>query len=300
MVDERLKIFVTVVDEQHFTKAAEKLLISQPNVSIALKKLEETYGTTLLIRSSKSVKLTPTGERLYVRAKQILALYEQIHTEIDTLHNHVQGKLHIGASFSIGEYLVPNMLHDVYTDFPNLEVEVTIANTEEIVQKVANLDVEFGFIEGKTEHKDVWVQPFMEDELRIAASRHHPLLARATIDIQDLYGQAWVMRERGSGTRNYFDEFLFKHHIQPKSVTTIGSNQGVKEAVMRNLGLSILSKHVIQQDVERGTLVVIPLDAVKMQRMFSFISSKISSTSRNEQAFVHVLNERWGTTIKEW
>ena len=129
MNHEALKTFVTLAEVKNFTKTAELLLISQPSVSLHIKNLEQEFQTQLFLRSPKFLKITPTGEILYERAKQIMTIYEQTKQDILEHHNMIKGELKIGASFTIGEYILPSLLMDLQKDYPDLELQVLIGNT---------------------------------------------------------------------------------------------------------------------------------------------------------------------------
>ena len=131
---------------------------------------------------------------------------------------------------------------DLQTDYPELEIQVMIGNTEEIVELVRLLEVDIGLIEGQTNEKDLSVHPFMQDELFIISSPIHPLSQKEHVTIADLQNQTWVTREVGSGTREYFNHVTSANGLKLKSLLTISSNQGIKETLMNGYGLSLLSK----------------------------------------------------------
>ncbi|EDW5948392.1 LysR family transcriptional regulator, partial [Salmonella enterica subsp. enterica serovar Enteritidis] len=137
-----LKTFITLVEVKNFTKASEILHISQPSVSLHIKNLEQDFQTTLFIRSPKSVQITPTGEILYKRAKQMMAIAEAAREDILAFHHEIQGTLVIGSSFTIGEYILPPIIASLQQQFPQLELQVIIGNTEEIIQYTKLLQVD--------------------------------------------------------------------------------------------------------------------------------------------------------------
>jgi len=291
MYYDALKTFVTLVEVKNFTKTAEILSMSQPNVSLHIKNLENEFQTTLIERSPKFLKITPTGELLYERAKQILMIYEQTKQEILEHHNLIRGELKIGASFTIGEYILPSLLIKLQTDFPELEIHVVIGNTEEIAGLVRLLEVDIGLIEGQTNEKDINVEPFMKDELYIVASPKHPLSMKDIVTISDLQNQTWITREVGSGTREYFNHVISANGLKLKSVLTISSNQGIKETLINGYGLSILSKSVINRDIQHGNLTIIPFKDHSFYRTFSFAFSPIMRDKRNVNLFIQYISD---------
>lgn len=167
------RTFMTLAELKNFTKTAQALYISQPSVSMHIRSLENELNTELFIRSPKKLQITPTGELLYERIKQLFSIYEQTVEDILEIQQSVQGKLSIGASFTVGEYIVPSLMKSMQSAYPEVEFDITIGNTDEIIQLVQQLDVDLGLIEGQTSSKDLHVEPFMEDELFIVAAPNH-------------------------------------------------------------------------------------------------------------------------------
>ncbi|MGD7007257.1 LysR family transcriptional regulator [Metabacillus sp. 84] len=293
MYYDALRTFVTLAEVKNFTKAAEILHISQPSVSLHIKNLEKEFQTKLFIRSPKSLKITPTGEILYGRAKQIIHIYEQTKQDILEHHHDVKGKLTIGASFTIGEYILPSFLVDFQAQYPNLKLEVVIGNTEEIVQSVRLFKVDIGLIEGQTNEKELLVEPFMDDELFIAAPKGHKLTGRKEARIEDLHNQVWVTREEGSGTREYLEHVIRSNGLKVESFLTISSNQGIKETLISGMeALSLLSLHVIERDLTNKVLSIIPLKDHTFKRKLSMVYSPAMKSKMNVAAFVEELSKR--------
>lgn len=290
MYFDALKTFVTLVEVKNFTKTSEILHISQPSVSLHIKNLEAAFQTQLFIRSPKSVHVTPTGEILYQRAKQIFSIYEQSREEILDHHQAVQGKLMIGASFTIGECILPTVIANLHEKFPLLEYEILIGNTAEIVEHVQLLKVDIGLIEGQANEKELTVRPFMQDTLVIVASHLHPLANQPIVTIDDLQNQKWVTREKGSGTGEYLNHFLRTHGLNTHSMLTISSNQGVKECVMQNLGLSLLSFSVVERELKYGELRLINMEQETFSRTFSYVYSPVMKDKKNVRTFIETLH----------
>lgn len=288
-----LKTFITLVEVKNFTKTAEILLMSQPSVSLHIKNLEKEFQTTLFQRSPKFLKITPTGEILYDRAKQMITIYEQTKQDILEHHNSIKGELKIGASFTIGEYILPSLLIDLQKDYPELELHVVIGNTEEIVQSVRLYQVDIGLIEGQTNEKELSVHGFMQDELFIVSSTNHKLTCKDEVTISDLQDQAWISREVGSGTREYLNHVIRSNGLKIKSLLTISSNQGIKETLMNGMGLSLLSHSVIERDVQHRNLSIIQLKNQPFNRMLSYIYSPIMQDKKNVKTFIDALNKKW-------
>ncbi|KZZ85351.1 LysR family transcriptional regulator [Bacillus sp. SJS] len=292
MYYDALKTFVTLAEVKNFTKTAERLHISQPSVSLHIKNLEKEFQTKLFVRSPKSLKITPTGEILYSRAKQMIHMYDQTKQDILEHHHDIKGKLTIGASFTIGEYILPAFLVDFQAKYPNLDLEIIIGNTEEIVQSVRLFKVDIGLIEGQTNEKELTVEPFLEDELFIVASNKHTLAEKSEAVIADLHSQVWVTREIGSGTREYLEHVIRSNGLKVQSFLTISSNQGIKETIISGMeALSLLSYHVIERDIRNKVLSIISLKDHTFKRKLSMVYSPAMESKMNVEAFTVALRK---------
>ncbi|MED4693873.1 LysR family transcriptional regulator [Peribacillus frigoritolerans] len=299
MYYDALKTFVTLVEVKNFTKTAEILLMSQPSVSLHIKKLEEEFQTKLFLRSPKFLKVTLTGEILYDRAKQMITIYEQTRQDIQEHDRSIKGELKIGASFTIGEYILPSLLIDLQEEYPELELQVVIGNTEEIVQAVRLYKVDIGLIEGQTNEKELSVHPFMQDELFIVSSNNHELANKDDVEITDLHDQAWVTREVGSGTREYLNHVIRSNGLKIKSILTISSNQGIKETLIKNgSGLALLSQSVIERDVQNKIISIIQVKDESFNRTLSYVYSPIMKDKKNVKTFITELNKKWPMKTK--
>jgi LysR family transcriptional regulator, transcriptional activator of the cysJI operon len=289
MYYDALRTFIAVVEEKNFTKAAEKLLISQPSVSVHIKNLEAEFQSQLFIRSPKTLKITHAGEILYERAKQMVQIYDKTKNEIYEQQHTIKGTLKIAASFTIGEYILPPILATIIKEYPKLDFDVTIGNTDEVVKLVQFFQADIGLIEGNTDEKDVIVQPFMEDDLTIIAPPDHPLKHANSIKMEDLQDEIWVSREKGSGTREFVEHIIRTNGLKMNRLITISSNQGVKETVMNGLGISILSTCVVKRELEQGTLQEIKPDKELFKRTFSYLYAPIAGEKKMISVFLNAL-----------
>lgn len=289
---EEFNTFIKLCELKNFTKTAEALMMSQPTVSLHIKNLEQAFQTQLIQRSSKHVSITPTGLLLLERAKQLTRIIEQTKQDILEHHQLIQGQLKIGASFTIGEYILPMLLGQLKQHYPHIGLEILIGNTDEIVEKVKLFQVDVGLIEGKTDEKDIVMTPFMQDELVVIAAKHHPLAQKQSIYITDLQNEAWISREVGSGTRENLNYFLRSNGLKVKSIMTISSNQGIKETVIHGLGISLISKATIERDIQLGEIAILPLKQ-QLHRTLSYIYSPVMLNNRIVKSFIDELHEKW-------
>ncbi|MBP1931942.1 LysR family transcriptional regulator [Ammoniphilus resinae] len=286
MIVDLLKIFVTVIQKKGFTKAAEILHLSQPAVSLHIQNLENEFGMKLINRSSKQVEPTQAGHILYDRALKILDLYENAKQEIHLLQNTVSGSLKIGASYTIGEYILPNILAEFSFQYPQVDIEVMIDNTEEVANFVRLRQLDAGFVEGEIDSNEFVMESYLQDEMIFIAPPNHPLAFKKKIRMDDLHDQIWILRENGSGTRAYNNHVIDQYQLRVKKSYVFSSSQGVKEAVAAGLGIGCLSKWVVQKELKDNSLVRLKVGGVPFTREFSIILRKDPYITKATEIFL--------------
>lgn len=287
---EELKTFIAVAEFKNFTRAAEHLNMSQPTVSLHIKHLEEELHAALFMRAKKEFHITPAGELLYKRATQLLQLAAQMKEEILWQHKEVIGVLRIAVSYTIGESVLPEIIVQMNNKHPNLQLEISIENTLGVESAVRELRCDVGLVEGTIKSHELTIQPFMKDELILVASSQHRLVNKQTIKKEDLLHTHWVMREKGSGTREYTD-YLHQAigHVKP-SRTIISSNEGVKKIVLNGLGIAAVSIHTVKDELQQGRLIKLDVDIAPQTRTFSVLCSPLMSNQQNVKVFLEELN----------
>ncbi|MBC1540348.1 LysR family transcriptional regulator [Listeria seeligeri] len=282
-MDEALRTYIRVVELKSFTKASEELHISQPAVSLQLKKLEQQYDTELIYRQAKKFVLTATGEKLYHRAKQLEGLYKQVEDEISLYHHHLKGRLRIGASFTIGEYYLPKVIAKFHALYPDITIELIIENTAKIADKVELLQVDTGLIEGQISKKDLEISAFLDDEMCIVGPANGSIT-----EIEN--GATWIAREEGSGTREYLEHVISTSGWNVTERVIAWSNMAVKQMVLEGLGYTVISKCVVETEIKRGKLRTFN-DANTLLRKFSVLKNKQTLENRTVETFLQFLRE---------
>ncbi len=283
---EELKTFIAVVEHKNFTKAGEYLNLSQPSVSTHIKNLENYYGVTLINRSikHKSIVITENGYKLYNRAKEILHILDTTYIEVRNISDSIKGIIKIGASLTIGEYILPQFLSIFYKKYPDIEIDLLIENTTIIAENLKDLTLDIGFIEGISSYPNLNQEYLSEDKMVLALPYDSNLInSKFTFDL--LQNQNWVAREEGSGTREYLNVFLNSNKIVPKNLMVLGSNYAVKEAVRNGLGITIISNFVATPAIKNKELITIELDK-SYNRSFSYILPKNISTTKATKVFL--------------
>lgn len=234
---------------RNFTKAAQKRNLSQPTVSVQIKKLEEYFSTFLIERTvrHKSIALTPAGKILLQSTKSICAEMEYAKAAISDLQGKIEGTLRIGASQTIGEYFLPEYLGRFSKDYNKMEPEIIIANTRQILRLLANGGIDVGLVEGEITEPGIKAEPFYNDKLVVIIA-----------NVQDgPEEKRWIIREEGSASRTQWESFIQNNNIAlHRKPIIFNNNFAVKEAVKNNLGVALISQHIASQSAECGEVAI--------------------------------------------
>ena len=287
---EELKTFIAVVEYKNFTRAGEYLNLSQPSVSTHIKNLEKSFGVTLINRSvkQKTVFITENGYKLYERAKEIINLLDITYMEVKDNSNSLKGTLKVGASLTIGEYFLPKFLSLFSKKYPDIDVEIIIENTSLICSHLKDLTLDIGLIEGTPSTGSFNQEYFLKDQLVLAFNPNNSELTNIQ-SFEELNNHLWVVREDGSGTREYFNMFLESNKIIPNKILVLGSNSAIKEAVKNNLGITLTSSLVTEEAVANGEICINNFND-EYNRYFSYITPKNITMSKAIQVFIDELN----------
>ena len=208
MTIRHLKIFIEVAESGKMTAAAEKLFISQPTVSQAIRELEEYYGVLLFERLNRKLYITEAGKKLLSYAKIVVRQYDTLEEKMFSL-NKVE-KIRIGATVTVGECVLSDIINRLRKENPRVTIYSYANNTEIIEEKLLNGEIDIGIVEGKVKSNDLIVIPEMKDRLVLICSTDHPFAKKRTINIKELNDQEFAMREKGSGTRELFENYMVK------------------------------------------------------------------------------------------
>lgn len=287
-VIEELMTFISVVENNNFTKASKERNLSQPTVSTHIKNLEVYFNTRLIKRShkQKNIEITKPGELLYERAKKIISILDNTKEEISENGTNFKGTLKIGASLTIGEYFLPEFLGKFYGEFPDIDIEVIIGNTDNICEKVKRMELDLGVVEGIVHSSMVDYDYFHEDEMVIAFSKNDILNEKLELD--NLQNRIWITREIGSGTREYLDLFLLDNNITPKKFITLGSNQAIEKSVINNMGITYISYLVVEDEYKNGKINIGRLKK-RQFRKYSIITPKEIENNKYAKVFINNL-----------
>ncbi|SDB97515.1 DNA-binding transcriptional regulator, LysR family [Terribacillus halophilus] len=281
---DELETFLTLAREKNFTRTAAIRGLSQPTVTVHIKNLENEFSTAFITRTTKHVQLTTEGELFYDHALQMMTLYKNIKETLYEQKNHVSGLLRIGASYTIGEYLLPKVLAHLHAVYDHLEFQLTIGNSDSVIETVRRFEVDIGLVEGEIHSREVLQESFQEDQLVIVSSSAKPIRT-----VEELSEQVWIIREEGSGTRQAFDHFVSEKGLRIKSRFIFSSTQAIKNAVSSGMGIALLSQAAIQEELRYGTLQVVSINGFQEKRSFSYVIAKKKQITKNMELFLDSL-----------
>ena len=261
-----LRLFAAVVDQGGFTKAAAVLNLSQPAISKSLKELEDGLQLSLIDRSARSIRLTDAGRLLYERARELFGVERTAERELRELRGLKRGILRVGASTTIATYFLPPVLGRFHLRHPAVRIAASSANTRTILRRLLESKIDLALVEGPVSHPNVDVLPWRDDELAVIAPPDHPLVRRGNVRATDLVAQRFLVRERGSGTREVTEAALARHGVRLTNTVRFGGTEVMKQAVAAGLGLAIVSRAAAADQLALGRIVVLHVDDLVIRR----------------------------------
>lgn len=294
---EQFLVFKEVADAGNITLASKRLHISQPSVSVQIQNLEKEYGAELFNRTNRGVTLTQPGNILYEKVTQILRTIEQAKEEIHDFCLHQTTLIHVGATLTIGEYLLPRMMSFAMHDASMPRVSAHIANTSVIANELLDGKLSIGLIEGPIkDNKDIALKQFWSDELVVVVPYDHPWAQRLEVTFEELVAEPYITREKGSGTRRVAEISLANGGFDAERLNIfmeLSSTKAIKETVAEGLGFSILSALTVQEECRRKRLSMLRLQGCVLTRPLNLIVHSNRALQPEEQQFVDmVLNEK--------
>jgi DNA-binding transcriptional LysR family regulator len=291
----KLEVFYWVAELKSFSDAAEHLSLRQPTVSAHVQELEKALGGELLYRIRGRVSLTPLGEMVAEKARNLLAFKREAVAAVEQFHGTLSGELWIGGSNIPGQYLLPPRLGAFVKKYPEVKPILRIGDSAGIVDEVLEGKVELGFVGFKGENGPLSFEKIWQDEMILAVPKDHRWVGRKSVELTDLRSEKFVSRERGSGTLDSFRELLAKKGRAAEKILNVvmelGNTEAIKEALIAGVGVSILSRTSIRRELADGILVEIPIRGLKMERDFYEVFHKRRPLSPLSQAFSEFLRK---------
>lgn len=277
------RIFIAVAEEKTMHGAARRLYISQPSISQAISDFEKEHNVKLFERLSQRLYITETGKELLNYAYRITALYEE--TQQMLQRNGKLSRLKIGASVSVGTCLIYDLLDRLKEVHPEIEISMVINNTSHIENLLLESKADVGVVEGVVTDKELICRNVCEDELIIVASPKHHLVNEENCSVQSLSNETFISREKGSNDRNQFEKFLQSQNIEVHKSWISSNTETIKNAVAKGYGIAILSRMVVQREIDSGILSQVHLKDVCIKRNIKFVYHKDKFITKELSAF---------------
>ena len=276
MFDYRLKVFYTVANRLSFTKAANELNISQPAVTKHIKEIENQLNTKLFDRKGTTIQLTESGKILFVYAEKSRQLYRDLEFAIAQLNKQEKGKLKIGASTTIAQYILPEILAKFNSYYKDINIELVTHNSEDIATLLKSGKIDLGIVEGESKSSYFNYQKFKRDEIILVCKADHPLVNK-NFKTKDLYDVDLIVREQGSGTQEFIQNQLKKSGVDLQKLNIImqlGSSESIKNYLLHSEAMAFLSISTILPELKNNQLSVIDIKNFSIERDFNFITLK--------------------------
>lgn len=277
MMDIRLKVFRSVAVNLSFTKASQELYISQPAISKHIQELEQEYHVRLFDRLGNRIQLTRAGKLLLDHAERISEDYRRMEDDLNALQHKVQGELRLGASTTISQYVIPEILATFLKRYPHLKVTLLSGNSREIEAALCAGQIDIGMVEGVVRQPQLKYTAFMKDELVAMVSTKGALAGKEELTLEELKTVPLVFRERGSGTLEVIERALHRHQIRLTDldiVMSFGTTEGIKHFVEHSDCMGIVSVQSIARELLAGLFRVVEIRDFSMERDFAFVEKR--------------------------
>ena len=291
----QLAAFCAVVERQSFSQAAERLGVTQPAVSQQVRALEERLGKRLLDRSGRRVEPTEAGLALYRGAQRLLSLEGQLLDELDAADGgELGGTLQVGASTGPGSTVVPVLLCEFQKNNPGVSVSLSISDTQSVVERVAERELELGVVGAARRHRGVTFEPFFRDDVVLACPPDHRFAGRS-ITLDDLRKEPLIVMQEGAGVRQVLEDELRRagtrlRDLEPR--LELGLQESARSAVVAGYGVTFISRAAIEADLAAGTLATARVKGLDPAREISLVRAAGRSPTRAAQAFVEFAKDR--------
>jgi LysR family transcriptional regulator, transcriptional activator of the cysJI operon len=291
----QLAAFCAVVERRSFSQAAARLGVTQPAVSLQVRGLEKRLGTQLLDRSGRRVVPTEAGLRLYRGAQRLLQLEEQLLTEVAGRDEEaISGSLELGASTGPAAIVVPLLLCEFKQENPEVKVELSVSDTQTVVSRVADRELELGIVGAARRHRSVSFEPFFTDEVILACPPNHPFAGR-TVKLDELKNGPLVLMQEGAGVRQLIEDELRRKGRRVRELGSgleLGLQESVRSAVQAGFGVTFVSRRAVEPELAAGTISEAKVEGLDLARQIWIARAKGRAPSRAAEAFVAFARDR--------
>lgn len=287
MIDIRLKVFQSVARNLSFTKASKELFISQPAISKHVQELEKEYNVRLFERLGNKIQLTKAGQLLLDHANKILKNYQKLNYDMNALQQNTTGELRIGASTTISQYVVPEMIAAFHRQFPDVRISMLSGNSREIEDALSSDIIDIGMVEGVIRQPQLKYTSFMDDELVAIVRSDNTQLTKESISLAELKSIPIVIREFGSGTLDVIQQALKRQGISLSDLDiemNFGTTEGIKHYVEKSDALGIVSIRSVNKEIYSNIFRIVEIDGMSINRKLSLVE-KQGETSEIAKSF---------------
>jgi DNA-binding transcriptional LysR family regulator len=281
-----LEVFLSVAKHLNFTRAGDEVHLSQPSISVRVRKLEDELNVKLFEQLGKRVALTEAGQLLLPYARRVVAALDDARHAVEELQGLERGTLRIGASTTPGMYLVPKIIARFKRQYPKIDLHLEIKDTRRIEEEVVSNDVDFGFVGGHLIGAEVEVVPWLTDEIVLVAAPGSQLAQKKQLGVGDLKAGEFISREQGSATQAVVNSKLRDAGIQLETVMEMNNPEAVKKAVQSGLGVAFISRFAVETELKAKTLAAVKVKDFSLYRELKIVYRKDKHLSRAAQAFI--------------
>nr|CAA6820411.1 MAG: RuBisCO operon transcriptional regulator CbbR [uncultured Thiotrichaceae bacterium] len=298
----QLRLFLSLGKHLSFTRAAEELHLSQPAVSIQIKRLEESVGVPLVEKIGKKIFLTAAGKEFFSASQDVMDRLKVLSEDMTGMEKGVTGPLNI-AAITTAKYFMPHFLGIFLRDYPDVEPSLTITNQSKVLQRLRD-NLDDIVIMGRVPEDDMELEAkyFLDNPLVVVAPPDHHLAGRKNIPLEAISQERFLSRESGSGTRNARRKLFAEHGLSANIYMELGSAEAIKQAVMAGLGVSVMSKHNLRLELDAGLMTILDVEHFPLQRKWFAVHLKGKKLSNTSRRFLEFLlkdgNMIWQGTLK--
>ncbi|GAB1536409.1 selenium metabolism-associated LysR family transcriptional regulator [Geovibrio sp. ADMFC3] len=288
----QIEAFVYVAKYKSFSRAAEKLLLSQPTISTHISTLEEQLGVKLFDRLSKEVILTEAGQVFYPYAVDILDLRERSQEAIKEFLNEISGHLHIGYSTVPAEFILPEVIRKFKEEYPKTFFTLDINGTQNVVQRLSDGILDLAIVARKIPKKDLEYKVLLRDKIVLIVHKNHKFFDRASVFLEEILQESFIIREMGSGTRAAVEHAFKQKGYDFESldaVAMLSSTYSIKHAVKRQLGIAFMSQMALSEDECGGGIKAIPITDLVVEKEIYVVYSKKRTNKKLMKHFIDTL-----------
>lgn len=270
---QQLRLFEAVARHGSFTRAAEAIHLTQPAVSIQVKRLEETLGSKLFEQMGKRIYLTAAGKALYDTCQDVFERFDSFEATLEELRGEVGGQLNL-AAVTTAKYFLPLYLGAYLRAYPKVTPQLKASNRARIIERMEANEDDLYIMATLPERDDIEIYPFLNDQLVAFAHPKHPLAQKRGITLQSLTGERMIMREHGSGIRMTVEKLFKENGVKIEAYMELGSGEAIKQAVMSGIGMAVLSNFSLRMELENKRLVILDIEGLPIARSWYAIHRK--------------------------